>query len=1068
MGRRWDAQGNLITESVPKRRWDAQGNPIGGQAEVPSPANPSALQRFTGSINESFGLPADVRQWPGDFVEGATRMVTDPVGTAKLIGSSVTEGLQQQQDEAYKLQHSPGIVNKLRGVGLGIPFFGPGLDKAGQQFYKGDVAGGAGTMIGFAAQANPKLAPRAATAGIEFAENAAKTVGRETIAAAKSIPKLPAKIQRTIAPTPAMTESAKNIPAQARFGAEKLFRATAPTGKNIGFRENLYEAAGDLAEIGRKVDLSESAGGVLNPDMRPRKLVDAITEHQKLMYETERVPQITKHGANPIETKFGPDATEGLKYLGKNAGESSGRNLATNALTGDHLPLSQIDQLAKIVNKELLNFEAMTPAERAAATASNKRLSSLKALDKELSGKIGNELELRGEPGIRIYERRYAALGAVKKQLSTRVNMAELQRWNLPGKGLIRPILQKNVAGASQAATANITSIGRELQIGLRELADSGLTADRGVSWGPRDVAGWLPERASGQLQLPASGETTPPYMYATQTPGARSQKLLPEGPPQEIPTDRRASGIPLPPPKSVYESQMTVTPAESRLTRDPKSGRIKKYYLGGEEITVPLAERFAKETTDNLRRIMNTSGEREMRQAAFNELKTRSKKPDDLRQTMNTAPGPATREAAFLELKNIRNMNNNIAMPELKPEVQWVGGAYRGGRGSEWPTGIAKVKATAKNYHKHPHMTIEQATDWINDNVEVSPGIEVVALRADDYIPAERFRPSMHRPDGNKTRQLGDGQISAVELSNKFNYSQAGTVEDLQKAFDRAQQYGHTVFLVSGSRSNKSLAWDPGETWIADHKIIAIIKPNNRAMNQATPESVAGKRAEEFGWAVGKKKRGAFLRENGLNPEDESVVARYIKAERDALENRAAQAEAKRIAELEPYIQQVKERYSADDFKSPEDYQSVLLEDARKLADEADETLTAKIFEEESARGLNDDYLLNSASGTDREAIGFKRPDLTAAAFIRAAEKDGWNLDRSSVSGVSEARYITISRGEDQVNIRIAAHEDKPVKMSRYADYPETDYSIDPSNYGHSAKSVLEILKKRPKQGNQ
>jgi hypothetical protein len=57
----------------------------------------------------------------------------------------------------------------------------------------------------------------------------------------------------------------------------------------------LNVAAGDLADIARKVDVAEAKGGIINPDMRVRAVVDGIRGHLKEMYETERAPQIQRH-----------------------------------------------------------------------------------------------------------------------------------------------------------------------------------------------------------------------------------------------------------------------------------------------------------------------------------------------------------------------------------------------------------------------------------------------------------------------------------------------------------------------------------------------------------------------------------------------------------------------------------------------------------------------------------------------------------------------------------------------------------------------------------------------------
>jgi hypothetical protein len=363
--------------------------------------------------------------------------------------------------------------------------------------------------------------------------------------------------------------AAASVPARAAFGVEKIYRAAAPVGSDPQFRGNLYKAAGDLAEIGRDINLQEAKGGIIQPDMRVRATVKAINDHLEEMYNSERKPQIDRNAQNPIVTQFGDDATEGLTYLARRAGSSADRSLAVAALSAENLPLSQVDKLAKVVNKELLGFESMTPAERAAASTTNRRLAGLKALDSSLGEMIGQELENRGEAGIREYEGRYAALSNVRDQLQKRMNAVELERSNPAGR-LARSALQgkAGIASASQAAVADV-NIGTHLQQGLKNLADSGITANRGMASAIQPVRGLL---GTGATQLPGSSvdlyppNPTMPFAEPT-TKAERLGRLLPQQTQIELE-------------KSQLGEQMRITNAPYRIVRDPRTGRMRRIYL--------------------------------------------------------------------------------------------------------------------------------------------------------------------------------------------------------------------------------------------------------------------------------------------------------------------------------------------------------------------------------------------------------------------------------------------------------------------------------------------------------
>jgi hypothetical protein len=389
---------------------------------------------------------------------------SQPPGTPNTLPQQAIESAQQgvaqrQADNRSVAYQAIAPVGEMVGADV------QGMEKAAN-------AGDPGGVLGHAAgSAVPALAPLAVEGAIKgVVRPATQAIGDAYVNRATSA------VRATIPEASAMTPKAS-------FGVEKIYRAAAPVGSDPMFRQNLYKAAGDLAEIGQAAEakLESAKGGTIQPDMRVRATVESINDHLKQMYEQERAPQIARNAENPIANKFGKDATDALNRLTRNAGLDADRSLASKALNGDHLTLAETDQLAKLVNKELLGYESMTPAERAAQTQTNRRMAGLKSLDKELSQKIATELDSRGEPGIKDYEGRYAALSGVRDQLQSRMNAVELSR-SIPGSRAIKGIMggKSGIASASQAAVADV-NIGQQLQSGFKALTESGIKAKRGV-----------------------------------------------------------------------------------------------------------------------------------------------------------------------------------------------------------------------------------------------------------------------------------------------------------------------------------------------------------------------------------------------------------------------------------------------------------------------------------------------------------------------------------------------------------------------------------------------------------
>lgn len=435
--------------------------------------------------------------------------ITPVTDTIKQTVQNIPAQYKSEKEAGYSAPYR-ALAPVASAIGVNVP----GMEESAKE---GDVSG----VVGHAAAVPVMMA---ATAGLAKGAGAA---GEAVAGVGKS-------------PVPAVLPETGGLPEGAISGAEKVFRAAAPTGGDPGFRSNVYAAAGDLAEVGRTLNLDEAKGGIINPDLRFRATVNALNDHLQGMYENERAPQIARNADAPVQLNLDADAKSGLQYLSRRAGEADSRSLAASVTANPTTSLANVDQLARVVNQELLGYESMTPAERAASAATNQRLAGLKALDRQLGDALNTTLEQRGETGVLDYERRYAAVSQVRDRLQQQMNAVEL---NQPGvvKAIVRPVMSAITGGKTNAlGAASVADVnpGRTLQQGLQALAQSDLQPSRsGVFPAGRNpatpnqvpVAGLLP---APPIELGPSSATSPTSTPPNIEGSTRAQRLglmLPE-----------------------------------------------------------------------------------------------------------------------------------------------------------------------------------------------------------------------------------------------------------------------------------------------------------------------------------------------------------------------------------------------------------------------------------------------------------------------------------------------------------------------------------------------------------
>jgi hypothetical protein len=153
----------------------------------------SAPERYASSFTESFGMPADITQWP-KALKGLTEGPlgkADPTGGALNAAYNVGKGAIMASGEAAQIgldrMKQPGWQNKLAGgteyLISGIPILGPSVVRSQEQFGKGDYASGLGTLTGVAAQilmGDPAFKEKLAGAPTALAEKAKSIIRTKT------------------------------------------------------------------------------------------------------------------------------------------------------------------------------------------------------------------------------------------------------------------------------------------------------------------------------------------------------------------------------------------------------------------------------------------------------------------------------------------------------------------------------------------------------------------------------------------------------------------------------------------------------------------------------------------------------------------------------------------------------------------------------------------------------------------------------------------------------------------------------------------------------------------------
>lgn len=256
---------------------------------------------------------------------------------------------------------------------------------------------------------------------------------------------------------------------------QKVFKSAGPPA-DPAFRNSVGEAAADLKAIYDANPINEmDRGGIINPDKRIRKVVTGINDYLSNMYHTERAGQIaagTQIGAHGPIGGVKPDIiTMVSTRLSRELPlDSEARTIAAK-LAADpaaDLSIAEHDTFQRALGAELRKFKGMSPQQQAAVRTTSKWTTGLESMEDASKQSLDDILSQSGQPGLKDYNRRYAALTDVRDALQKRMNPAEASQL------LDRVHEFFGTHGVSaRIGTALGASPGRNLEKGLKGMSKS-------------------------------------------------------------------------------------------------------------------------------------------------------------------------------------------------------------------------------------------------------------------------------------------------------------------------------------------------------------------------------------------------------------------------------------------------------------------------------------------------------------------------------------------------------------------------------------------------------------------
>lgn len=321
-------------------------------------------------------------------VQGAAQLTAHPIESLKNDAAMRTEVYKNAEEAFKKGNYAEGAAHLLHAA---IPFLGPQMDAAANDFMQGKIASGLGISTGIGlALAGPKavadtgVIPKISEVSGDAIRNGWRKIG--------------------------------NPMGLASSGEELMKQGISPRTSMSGFDTSLQRAAGDL-----------KAYDAQSPIQNVHDLNDAIPEIKQKVWSEEVEPALQRQAKQPVEMQPVADAVRAqISDEMKEFDEGNAEKLESFAKKLESArDVTSANKLLKYANGQLESYFQKFPAARRANLMNNPETAGWEAARAELRNQFLDTLEKNGETGVRDARLRYGALDTLQDAVERRVNVAD-------------------------------------------------------------------------------------------------------------------------------------------------------------------------------------------------------------------------------------------------------------------------------------------------------------------------------------------------------------------------------------------------------------------------------------------------------------------------------------------------------------------------------------------------------------------------------------------------------------------------------------------------------------------
>jgi hypothetical protein len=372
---------------------------------------PSGLSDFASALWKQVSPVAGIK--------GAAQIAAHPIDSIKNDAETRQNIYSNAENEFQNGNYARGAAHLLYAA---LPFIGPQLDAAGNDFAEGRAARGAGTSVGLGlglaapgAIAEAGVIPKTMAAASDIASGGWRKIGN------------PAGLAST--------------------GEELLTQGISPRTSMTNFKSSLSRVTGDL----KAYDAQSKIGSV-------QDLSDAIPEIKQKIWSDEVQPALDRQSTRSVNMKPVADAVRGqISDEMKTFDEGNADKLESLASKLENArDVGSAGKLLKYINGNLESYFQKFPAARKANLMNNPETAGWEAARAELRNQFLGTLEDAGESGVRDARLRYGALDTLQDAVERRVNVAD--RAKPMDLGRIVGLAGAGLSGATPLGGASIAA----------------------------------------------------------------------------------------------------------------------------------------------------------------------------------------------------------------------------------------------------------------------------------------------------------------------------------------------------------------------------------------------------------------------------------------------------------------------------------------------------------------------------------------------------------------------------------------------------------------------------------